>query len=80
MIKLLLLLLLCFLSVGCKNNSNLIDVKIISIYKNNGSFSDSYSHMILERVDTKERIWYPIIKGNVGDSFSIRENELNRGY
>lgn len=75
--KQVIALLMGAMMVGCGDNP-LVTVTVISIYESNGNWNDKFSNMILERRDTKERFWYPVIKGKVGDTFSIRERELKR--
>jgi hypothetical protein len=71
--KQIIALLIGVMMVGCGDNP-LVIVTVISTHDCN--WNDKLSNMILERQDTKERFRYPVVKGKVGDSFSIREREL----
>ncbi len=75
--KTILIFLTCVL-LSCKDKEpvNLIEVKIISSYENDGSFSSRPTHMILERLDTKERIYYPGNYGISGDIYTVPEEKL----
>lgn len=74
--RIIMSIAVCLLTVGCsKKNEQLIEVKIVSVKTEEqfkGGWNEVFSHVMLERTDTKERIYHPNEElGDVGDVFTL---------
>ena len=67
----------CLFLAACKPEpSPLVEVRVVSTHVST-SFGDTFSHMIVERVDTGERLWVSgQPKGKPGETFFLREENL----
>lgn len=82
-VKRTILLIAVMAFAGCSNKP--VPVKIvfvktqeefISQERRSSSWNNEFAHTVVERMDNKRRYWIRESLGNVGDEFTMTENEL----